>query len=88
MVNPNRHQFVCGFPYQLSISEGLLDPDLVADEMSESGFSDVKFSMEMSAEFFGSEDGAFFDFDSISKNRKIKYPMLPDRLSSKVNKNC
>lgn len=41
--------------------------------------------MEMSAEFFGSEDGAFFDFDSISKNRKIKYPMLPDRLSSKVN---
>lgn len=85
MVNPNRHQFVCGFPYQLSISEGLLDPDLVADEMSESGFSDVKFSMEMSAEFFGSEDGAFFDFDSISKNRKIKYPMLPDRLSSKVN---
>ena len=37
MVNPNRHQFVCGFPYQLSISEGLLDPDLVADEMSESG---------------------------------------------------
>ena len=85
MVNPNRHQFVCGFPYQLSISEGLLDPDLVADEMSESGFSDVKFSMEMSAEFFGSEDGAFFDFDSISKNRKIKYPMLPNRLSGKVN---
>lgn len=35
MVDPNRHQFVCGFPYQLSISEGLLDPDLVADEMSE-----------------------------------------------------
>lgn len=40
--------------------------------------------MEMSAEFFGSEDGAFFDFDSISKNRRIKYPMLPDRVASKV----
>ncbi len=84
MVDPNRRQFVCGFPYQLSISEGLLDPETVADEMAESDFSDIKFSMEMAAEFYGSADGAFFDFDSISKNRKIKYPMLPDRISSKI----
>ena len=85
MVDPNRHQFVCGFPYQLSIAEGLLDPETVADEMSESDFSEIKFSMEMCAEFYGSDEGAFFDFDSISKNRKIKYPMLPDAVSSKLN---
>lgn len=85
MVNPNRKQFVCGFPYELSIQEGLLDPELVADEMSEQDFSDIKFSMEMCAEFWGSDDGAFFDFESISRNRKIKYPMLPDDLASKVN---
>lgn len=84
MLDPNRHQFVCGFPYQLSIEEGLLDPEVVADEMSESDWSEIKFSMEMCAEFFGSADGAFFDFDSISKNRKIKYPMLPDRISAKM----
>ena len=84
MVDPSRHQFVCGFPYQLSISEGLLDPETVADEMSEQDFSDIKFSMEMCAEFYGSDDGAFFDFDSISKNRKIKYPMLPDVVASKL----
>ena len=84
MLDPNRHQFVCGFPYQLSIEEGLLDPEVVADEMSESDWSEIKFSMEMCAEFFGSADGAFFDFDSISKNRKIKYPMLPDRISIKI----
>lgn len=36
MLDPNRRQFVCGFPYQLSIAEGLLDPEAVADEMSES----------------------------------------------------
>ena len=84
MLDPNRHQFVCGFPYQLSIEEGLLDPEVVADEMSESDWSEVKFSMEMCAMFFGSVDGAFFDFDSISKNRKIQYPMLPDNISSKV----
>lgn len=85
MVNPARHQFVCGFPYQLSIEEGLLDPETIQDEMSESNFSEIKFSMEMCAEFYGSSDGAFFDFNSISKNRKIKYPMLPDRIASKVN---
>ena len=84
MVDPARHQFVCGFPYQLSISEGLLDPEQVADEMSESDFSEIKFSMEMSAEFYGSADGAFFDFDSIAKNRKIHFPMLPDALASRV----
>lgn len=84
MVDPQRRQFVCGFPYQLSISEGLLDPETVADEMSESDFSEIKFSMEMGAEFYGSADGAFFDFDSISKNRRIKYPMLPDKVSAKL----
>lgn len=87
MVDPARRQFVCGFPYQMSINEGLLDPEMVADEMSESDFSEVKFSMEMEAMFYGSDDGAFFDFDSISKNRRIKYPMLPDRISSKLNNN-
>lgn len=85
MTELGRRQFVCGFPYQLSIEEGLLDPEVVADEKQEQNFSDVKFSMEMEAEFFGSADGAFFEYDSIAKNRHIKYPMLPDRLSSKVN---
>lgn len=40
--------------------------------------------MEMRAEWFGSDEGAFFDFSSISKNRKIKYPWLPDAISSKI----
>lgn len=38
----------------------------------------------MDALWYGSNEDAFFDFDTISKNRKIKYPILPDRLSSKV----
>lgn len=84
MVDDRRKQFVCGFPYQLSIEEGLLDPELVADEMAEADFSDIKFSMEMDALWYGSSEDAFFDFNTVSKNRKIKYPMLPDALSSKV----
>lgn len=87
MMDDSRKQFVCGFPYQLSISEGLLDPEAVEDEMSESDFSDIKWSMEMCAEWYGSEDGAFFDFESISKNRKIKYPMLPEETASLLSSN-
>ena len=83
MMNDKR-QFVCGFPYQLSIEEGLLDKELIEDEMSETDFSEVKFSMEYCAEFYGSAEDAFFDFDSISKNRKIKYPMLPDVMAAKL----
>ncbi len=85
MINPSRRQFVCGFPYQLSIKEGLLDPEVVEDDLADSSSSDIKFSMEMCAEFYGSADGAFFDFDSISKTRRIKYPLLQDSIVSRVN---
>lgn len=84
MLDENKRQFVCGLPYQLSITEGLLDPDTVADEMAEEQFSSILFSMEYESLFYGAAEGAFFDFDSISKNRKIRYPMLPDKISSKV----
>lgn len=84
MIKDGKKQFVCGFPYQLSIEEGLLDPEAVEDEMAESDFSEIKWLMEMDALWYGSEDDAFFDFSSVSKNRRIKYPMLPDSLANKV----
>ena len=84
MFDDKRRQFICGFPYQLSIQEGLLDPELVQDEMSETDFSEVKFSMEFGALWYGSAEDAFFDFDTVSKNRRIKYPMLPERTSHLV----
>lgn len=85
MMDDKRRQFLCGFPYQLSIQEGLLDAEAVADEMSESDFSEVKWSMEMEGMFYGSGEDAFFDFSSISKNRRIKYPMLPEKLANKLS---
>lgn len=85
MVDPNRRQFVCGFPYQLSILEGLLDPEAVRDDMAEQSFSEIRFSMEMEALFYGSGGDSFFDFDTVSKNRHIKFPMLPSSVSIKLN---
>lgn len=85
MLDDTKHQFVCGLPYQLSISDGLLDADTVAEEMAETDFNEIKFQMEYEALWYGSTDGSFFDYNSISKNRKIKYPMLPNKLAAKVN---
>ncbi len=84
MVDDKKHQFVCGLPYQLSLSEGLLDAETVADEMVETDFNEIKFQMEYEALWYGESDGAFFEYNSIAKNRKIKYPMLPDEMAAKV----
>ena len=88
MVNPSRKQFVCSFPYQLPIAEGMLDPEFVADEMADSDFSEIKFSQEMGALFWGASDNAFFNYDLIVRNRRIRYPMLPDKLSRKLKDNA
>jgi hypothetical protein len=40
--------------------------------------------MEYEALWWGNSAGAFFDYTSVAKNRKIKYPMLPDELAAKL----
>lgn len=81
MLDENRSHFICGIPYQLSVVEGLLDAETVQEEMLETDFNEIKFSMEYESIFYGSADGAFFGFDTINKNRKIEYPMLPEKYS-------
>lgn len=87
MQDDTKHAFVCGFPYQLAIKEGLLSAESVADQMAESDFSEVKWSMEMEALWFGSAEDGWFDFNTIARNCKIKYPMLPNNLSAKLSHN-
>lgn len=84
MLDDKRQDFVCGLPYQLSVYEGLLDAGMVEDEMVESDFSEIKFAMEYESIFWGDSDGSFFDYSSIAKNRNLRYPMLPDRLTAKL----
>jgi len=87
MVTPNRRDFCCSLPYELSIAEGLLDPDVVESDMLEPNFSDIRHMMEYEGIFYNSADGAFFDYNSVSKNRHINYPMLPANLSAKLKSN-
>lgn len=80
-------QFVCGIPYQLGIMEGIINKDQIESEVTESDFSEIKFSMEYEALFYGASEDSFFNYESISKNRHIKYPMYPIEQASKLGNN-
>lgn len=84
MLNGGRATFVCGLPYELAIQEGRMFREDIESDMLEADFNELKFKMEMEAMWIGGEAGAFFDFDSISKNRRIQYPMLPDSMAAKL----
>lgn len=84
MLKGSGTDFVCGLPWQLAVVENLLRLDDVLAEMSESDFTEIKWAMEMGAIFWGNGDGSFFDYNSIAKNRHIKYPMLPSVYSVKL----
>lgn len=87
MLDDAKTDFVCGLPYELLIQEGLLFPEDVEADMLESDFSEIKWNMEMEALWFGDEEGSFFDFNTVSKNRRIQYPMLPGNLAALLGNN-
>lgn len=82
MLDDNKSGFVCGLPYELAIEQGRMFKEDIENDMLEPDFNELKFQMEMEAMWIGGEDGAFFDFNSISKNRHIQYPMCPDEVSA------
>lgn len=51
MLDDTQKQFACGFPYELAIAEGRLDPDTCIEEMRESDFSEIKWSINISVLF-------------------------------------
>lgn len=83
MLDETKHNFVCGFPYQLGIAEDMLSEEEVIEQMLETDFNEIDWSMEMDSVFYGDSNGSFFGFDVVSRNRHIEYAMLPDSLSSK-----
>lgn len=72
LLDDTKKYFLCGLPYQIAIKEGLLSKEQMQDEMSETDFDDMKFSMEMEALWWGDTDGAFFTFDDITQRRKLQ----------------
>lgn len=77
--------FVCTLPYQISIKEGLLNREDVEDEMSEKNFNEVKWEMEMNAQFWGSNLNSFFTYDDLQKNRKLTKVYYPKDVTDYLN---
>lgn len=84
MLDETKKNFVCGFPYQLAIQEDLVMEEQIVEQMMETDFNEVTWSMEMDSLFYGNTTGSFFDFNSISKNRRLENVMLPNELSSRI----
>lgn len=87
MLNPNFSWFMCAFPYQLALKENLANHEDILDQMLGDDFNEIKWLMEMEAQFYGDSGNNFFTFESIAKNRHIKYPMLPDMISARLANN-
>lgn len=87
MQHPDRDWFICSFPYQLAIKEKLSNREDIADQMLDEDFNEIRWMMEMLAEFYGDSEGSFFNYESVAKNRKIQYPMLPGRMCAKLANN-
>ena len=70
--------YVCvGFPYQLPVQQGYYPPEQIREEMQESDFDPIKFSMEMESLFFGEASNAFYSYTDLEINRTIDYPVYP-----------
>ncbi len=88
MQHPDRDWFICSFPYQLAIKEKLSNREDIADQMLDEDFNEIRWMMEMLAEFYGDSEGSFFNYEAVAKNRKIQYPMLPGRICAKLANNA
>ena len=47
MLDSAKRYFICSLPYQISVKENLLQREQIQDEMSESDFDEIKFSMNI-----------------------------------------
>lgn len=69
--------FVCHLPYYLGIQEKIYDHEAMKEEAQESGFSEMKWAIEMEAVWWGETESAFFKFNDIDINRQISTAYYP-----------
>lgn len=84
-LDDNKKYFITGLPYEISIKEGLLSKAQIEDEMEENSFNPLTFQMEMECLWFGDIDGSLFQYDDISKRRKIRNAFMPLKFYTERN---
>lgn len=69
--------FVVDLPYQISIKEGLLMRQQIINEMMDTTFQDIIFSMEREGKFYGSATDALYDYKTLSGRRVLSECLYP-----------
>lgn len=85
LFNQTTKTFICGLPYQLSIKEGLLNPDQIIEEMLKPTFNDISFSMESGCLWWGESEDSFFKFDDLTKARRLRTALYPKEIYSQIS---
>ncbi|WP_305850028.1 terminase large subunit domain-containing protein [Staphylococcus hyicus] len=77
--------FVCHIPYFTGVKEKLYSHKQMKAEAQQDGFNKMKFAMEMEAKWWGESESAFFNFNKIDANRKLKQAFYPREVIEQVN---
>ena len=62
--------FVAHLSYHLGFYEDMYDEETLREEMTEDDFDEIKWAMEMEAQWFGESERAYFRFEDMEVNRK------------------
>ena len=73
IINP-KSAFVFGCDYRVPVLHGLLDKDFISDLKMSPSFNEDSFAREYASIWSGSSEESWFNFEKISKYRKLKNP--------------
>lgn len=85
LLNDTKKTFICGLPYQMSVKEGLLNPEQVIEEMLSPTFNEISFSMESGCLWWGESENSFFKYDDLNKARRIKTAIYPREVYANIS---
>lgn len=79
IVNPSS-VFCWGFDYRIPVLTGLLSKDYLNELKMSSTFNELGFAKEYMSRFVGGSAEAWFDFEKLSKARKLNNPETSEKL--------
>jgi hypothetical protein len=84
IIHPNS-TFVFGCDYRVPVLHGLLDKTYINKLKTSSSFKEESFAREYASLWSGSSEEAWFNFDKLTKYRKIKNPETSAKFRANSN---
>ena len=84
IINP-RETFIWGFDYRVPVLTGLLSKDYLTELKMSPTFNELGFAKEYMSRFVGGSSEAWFDFEKLSKSRRLVNPETSEKLRAGIN---